>query len=191
MFFGGADAKAYLKEFTFKNNHFKYSISSNTDKNDHQNLMEDDLLGDLKEATLAGLGVNIWYQLPDNYDENKEYPLVLFAHGTGECLTTVETEEGEKLTNAGVHFNISMMDGVWATTEDMGYDDVILVAPQYYTGNSPREDGYERDDAFRVALCYALSEFAVDRDRVYVSGTSQGAGAPPLCFETVPIILQP
>ena len=69
-----------------------------------------------------------------------------------------------------------MMDGVWATTEDMGYDDVILVAPQYYTGNSPREDGYERDDAFRVALCYALSEFAVDRDRVYVSGTSLGAG---------------
>ena len=44
--------------------------------------MEDDLLGDLNEATLAGLGVNIWYQLPDNYDEDKEYlwfclPMVL------------------------------------------------------------------------------------------------------------------
>lgn len=79
------------------------------------------------------------------------------------------------------------MDGVWATTEDMGYDDVILVAPQYYTGNSPREDGYERDDAFRVALCYALSDLQWTETASMYPEHPKGLAAPPLCFETVPI----
>ena len=91
-------------------------------------------------------------------------------------MSSATAGDGTEYTNHGVHFNIGMPTGAWATTEDYGYEDCIVVAPQYYNGNSPREDGYERDDAFRVALCYALDTFSVDRDRVFVSGTSQGAG---------------
>ena len=170
------EANEVLAGFTFANNNNAYSLSSNTTNFDMFNLSEDELLGDLNEATLAGLGVNIWYQLPDNYDPNKTYPLFLYAHGTGECLTFATAGDGTEYSNFGVHFNIGKVTGVWATTEDYGYEDCIVVAPQYYSGNSPRSDGYERDDAFRVALCYALANFSVDRDRVYVSGTSQGAG---------------
>lgn len=65
-----------------------------------------------------------------------------------------------------------------------------MIAPQYYSGNQPREDGYERDDAMRAAFCYALANFAVDRDRVYVTGTSQAQAVPQLCFVTAQIILQ-
>ncbi len=169
-------ANDYLSRFTFGNNNFKYSISSNSTKSDNKNLTEEDLLGSLNEASLAGHGVRIWYQLPDNYDPSKEYPLFLYCHGTGECFTEATDKDGNTLSNNGVHFNIGNVTGVWATTEDMGYEDVIVVAPQYYSGNQPREDGYERDDSIRATLCYALSEFSVDRDKVYVSGTSQGAG---------------
>ncbi|MDD6212874.1 MAG: hypothetical protein PUB22_07005, partial [Clostridiales bacterium] len=176
IFINDEEANDVLKEFTFQNNNNPYSLSSNTTKFDHTALTDKDRLGDLNEATLSGLGVRFWYQLPDDYDPNKTYPLFLFAHGTGESMTTAVTGSGEVLSNHGAHFNIGYPTGVWATTEDYGYEDVIVVTPQYYNGNSPRSDGYERDDAFRVALCYALKNFSVDRDRVYVSGTSQGAG---------------
>ena len=169
-------ADAVLAKFTFKNNNSPYSLSSNSRNFDHTQLAENERLGDLNYATLAGLGVRIWYQLPDNYDPAKTYPLFLYAHGTGESFSSATAGDGTEYTNHGVHFNIGMPTGAWATTEDYGYEDCIVVAPQYYNGNSPREDGYERDDAFRVALCYALDTFSVDRDRVFVSGTSQGAG---------------
>jgi predicted peptidase len=176
VYLNDEEADAVLAKFTFKNNNSPYSLSSNSRNYDHTKLAENERLGDLNYATLAGLGVRIWYQLPDNYDPAKTYPLFLYAHGTGESFTTATAGDGTQYTNHGVHFNIGMPTGAWATTEDFGYEDCIVVAPQYYNGNSPREDGYERDDAFRVALCYALDTFAVDRDRVFVSGTSQGAG---------------
>ncbi len=176
VFVDDEEANEILGEFTFGNNNSPYSLSSNTRTYDHTKLTETEVLGDLNEATLAGLGVRIWYQLPENYDPNGKYPLFLYAHGTGECFTTAVAADGRVLTNDGVHFNFGMPTGAWALTETHDLDDCIVVAPQYYSGNSPRDDGYERDDAFRVALCYALKNFAVDRDRVFVSGTSQGAG---------------
>ena len=171
-------AEGYLKGFTFGNNNNVWSLSSNSTKSNSIGLTEEDLLGDLNEATLSGLGVDIWYRLPKDYDPSKEYPLFLFFHGSGETSNYVKDEEGNvvvgedgvALHNEGVHFNISKVGGVW------GEEDVIFVCPQYYSGNQPREDGYERDDACRIALCYALTEFPIDRDRVFASGTSQGAG---------------
>ena len=170
------EANDVLAGFTFKNNNYEYSISSNTTKSDHQNLTEDDLLGNLNEATLSGLGVNIWYHLPENYDPAKKYPLFVYTHGTGECVTVKAAADGTEINNVGVHFAVNTAASMWAEAADYGYEDVIVIAPQYYSGNQPRKDGYERDDAMRAAFCYALANFAVDRDRVYVTGTSQGAG---------------
>lgn len=87
-----------------------------------------------------------------------------------------EAADGTEINNVGVHFAVNTAASMWAEAADYGYEDVIVIAPQYYSGNQPRKDGYERDDAMRAAFCYALANFAVDRDRVYVTGTSQGAG---------------
>lgn len=86
-----------------------------------------------------------------NYDPAKKYPLFVYTHGTGECVTVKEAADGTEINNVGVHFAVNTAASMWAEAANYGYEDVIVIAPQYYSGNQPREDGYERDDAMRAA----------------------------------------
>jgi predicted peptidase len=133
-------------------------------------------MGDLNEVCLEGYGVNVWYRLPEGYSPAGSYPLFVYNHGSGECWDSVVDGGGDALDNGGVHFNIAKVAAAWATTGEHGLSDAIVLCVQYLNGNNGANLPYDRDDAIRAGMFYMIQNFAVDRERVYASGTSQGAG---------------
>ncbi|MCL1810357.1 MAG: hypothetical protein FWG42_11435, partial [Clostridiales bacterium] len=135
--------------------------------------LTDEMLG----ADLAGFGVQLFYYLPENYSLEKEYPVVLFCHGTGECYSN-DAISGLSLgvDNLGAGVTTNLLPYTWMDTNE-----VIFVAPQYINGNNPSDSpaGYDRDRAVGAAFDYVYSGKLVpnvDNNRFYVTGTSQGAG---------------
>jgi predicted peptidase len=103
--------------------------------------------------------VHFWLYLPEEYgsDPSKRWPLVLFLHGRGESGNNLElvTREGlPKLIKAGQQFPFIVVspqcpvDERWATYAHTGMLNALL-------------DKIER-------------EYAVDADRIYVTGLSMG-----------------
>ncbi len=95
----------------------------------------------------------VW--VPLDYDPKKPWPTILFLHGRGECGT-----DGEKVLKQGVPKEIKRRKG------DFPF---IVVIPQSMGGWS--------DDNRKVAvgaLKQTVRQYAVDTDRVYLTGLSMG-----------------
>lgn len=95
--------------------------------------------------------------LPDGYDPNREYPLILFLHGAGE-----RGEDGIRPTQAGIGPNIA------GRTKDFPF---IVVFPQ--ARKTWASDSADAKAAF-AALEDVLAKHKVDRSRIYLTGLSMG-----------------
>ncbi len=117
--------------------------------------------------------------VPENYDKNKSYPLVLFLHGGGERGTD---NEKQLVGNEGAL--------IWATPENQTKHPAFVLAPQArpdhdggfgITRNSNNQISLERvfelsDDlhtAYEI-LQLVRENYNIDSHRLYCTGLSQG-----------------
>lgn len=111
------------------------------------------------DRVLSEGGTSRHYQVfvPPSYDPNVPWPAILFLHGGGE-----EGTDGYRPTNGGlgeaIRLNVERFPG-------------IVVFPQVRPNH--RWTGPEADFALR-ALDDVQREFAVDPDRIYLTGLSRG-----------------
>jgi predicted peptidase len=121
------------------------------------------------EFTDPNTGITLKYNLyiPKNYDANKSYPLVLFIHDAG----VVSTDP-----------RITLIQGlgavIWATPSEQAKHECFVLAPQYPTvivnDNSEAEPHLD----VTVDLVKAIvSQYNIDKNRVYTTGQSMGCMA--------------
>ena len=105
--------------------------------------------------------------IPENYDETKEYPLVLFIHDRGVLSKDVKT-------------TLYQGDGavIWATASDQLRHECFVLAPQYWhTMVNDESEAYKEMDATVNLLNDLLSKFNIDKNRLYTTGQSMGCMA--------------
>ncbi|MCD8167680.1 MAG: prolyl oligopeptidase family serine peptidase [Bacteroides sp.] len=114
----------------------------------------------------AETGKTMAYNLfiPENYDGNKAYPLVLFMAdaSTVNKATTVPLIQGY----GGV---------IWASEKDQQKHPSFVLVPQYVTQtvNDNSETSYEVEMTIRL-LEEVVNRYNIDRNRLYTTGQSMG-----------------
>jgi len=116
-------------------------------------------------------GDTIQYRLfiPEDYDEDTKYPLVLFHHGAGGTGND----------------NISNLEGPcpreWAGPERQADNPCFIIAPQIPRSEKRSAEGRPRTDIMNVhiktiheILDVLEKEFSIDKNREYVTGLSMG-----------------
>ena len=93
--------------------------------------------------------------LPEGYDGQEKWPLIMFLHGAG--------ERGDDLKQVKVH-------GIPKIVEQKRDFPFIAVSPQ-----CPRESWWPAEnDALKALLDEIVAKYSVDADRVYLTGISMG-----------------
>lgn len=95
--------------------------------------------------------------VPRNYDPQKEWPVILFLHGMGECGS-----DGVRQMAQGIGTAIQQNPSKWP---------FLVVMPQKPDMRDAWED---HDEAVMAILDTVLKEYSVDRSRQYLTGLSQG-----------------
>lgn len=119
-----------------------------------------------REYSDAETGKSMSYNLfiPERYDKNKEYPLVLFMADA----STVNKDTKVPLTQGygGV---------IWATAEDQAKHPCFVLVPQYVTKtvNDDFEMSYEVEMTIRL-LNAVIDQYNIDKNRLYTTGQSMG-----------------
>lgn len=136
-------------------------------------LAKGDVYEDSIAETFTHEGTTLPYRLmlPDDYNEDESYPLILFLHGAGERGTD----------------NVTQMKNVFQkiSTKNRG---AILIAPQCDPDNqwvdTPWAEGpYSTDEvpesnelqAVMALIEYIQENYSVDKTRIYATGLSMGA----------------
>lgn len=120
-----------------------------------------------KKATTDGKEMYYWLHLPANYDASKEYPVVLYLHGSGQRFQPEEM--------------VLMRNQAATTFVKFGYD-CIVIAPQCnYIDRSANLGWANSDLSFTVfgngaysILQDIVGQYSVDINRIYVTGLSMG-----------------
>lgn len=116
--------------------------------------------------TDADTGNTLMYNLyvPENYDETKSYPMVMFVHDA----SAVNTEISTTLTNC---YGAT----IWATPADQAKHECFVLAPQYSTVTVTNESEYSEVLPMTMRLvAQLLTEYNIDPGRVYTTGQSMG-----------------
>jgi predicted peptidase len=110
-----------------------------------------------RQLVLDGVVMRYMVYVPPGYDPARAWPCAVFLHGSGECGT-----DGERPTKIGLGPALLAHPERWPC---------LVVFPQ-----KPREDEEweEREGLVLAALDSVQREFRVDRDRVALTGISQG-----------------
>ncbi len=104
-----------------------------------------------------GLTIAYGYYLPENYDESREYPLLVYLHGNG----AQGTDGMGPLPQINAYFS---------NPESPAYDSIVLIPqcpPDYWWGGESIDAVIELIDAIN-------SRFSTDRSRQYIAGGSMG-----------------
>ena len=96
--------------------------------------------------------------LPANYTTTKDYPLVLFMHGSGESGTNNSSQVSNHISNL-----INLTETSYPS---------ILIAPQLQTSSGWYPSNPQ--DLTPELLDLALSSYAIDERRLYITGLSMG-----------------
>ena len=114
----------------------------------------------------TGLSITYNLYLPEGYDENAEYPMVVFIGDS---------------TTAGTDAEYSLTQGlggiVWATSEWQSVYPTIVAVPTYPETILDDHDGYSTTEYVELTkrfIDYMSDEYAVDTDRIYGTGQSMG-----------------
>jgi len=104
-----------------------------------------------------GMTLAYGYYLPEDYDESKDYPLLVFLHGNG-----AQGSDGMG--------HLSQVNAYFSSLESPVYDSIVLM-PQCpkdkWWGGEPIDAVIELIDAFNT-------QFSTDLSRQYVAGISMG-----------------
>ena len=116
--------------------------------------------------TLTGRTMEYNLFTPENYDPNKQYPLVLFMADA----STV---------GKGVIAPLKQGYGgiIWATNETQKEHPCFVLVPSYKGKEAATNDAYEVTDEVPTTyhlLQEVLNTYAIDRNRVYTTGQSMG-----------------
>lgn len=106
--------------------------------------------------------------LPENFDENKKYPLVIMLHGAG---------SNHRLALRRV-FGKSNAEGetdVEATRYFPKWDNVDYIVASPYARGTAGYQGIPEQDVYDV-LADVKKRFKIDEDRTYLTGLSMGGG---------------
>ncbi|MBS4219106.1 hypothetical protein KHA96_12340 [Bacillus sp. FJAT-49711] len=119
--------------------------------------------------------------VPENYDSNRSYPLVMFLHGGG--------ERGDDNIKHLIAYDGAV---IWATPENQEENPAFVLAPQARDGSNGgfglTRDAtinekielsrvFEMGDDLLLAheiLENVIEEYPIDRNRLYITGLSQG-----------------
>jgi predicted peptidase len=114
-------------------------------------------------------GITLKYNLfiPRSYDANRYYPLVLFIHDAGVVSN---------------YARMTLIQGlgavIWATPSEQAKHECFVLAPQYSRGIVNDNSESTRDLDATVELVKAvMSQYNVDKSRVYTTGQSMGCMA--------------
>ncbi|MDO4548300.1 MAG: alpha/beta hydrolase-fold protein [Clostridia bacterium] len=127
-----------------------------------------------------GHDMNYWLHIPEDYDANKEYPVVLYLHGGGQTrqepgMILKRTQQATAFLAYGYedaiiiapHGNYTTMD-----SEVMGWD---YNSQMYGTDEREAQLTVFGEGAYQI-LQNVKAEYSVDNNRVYVTGGSMGGG---------------
>ena len=114
----------------------------------------------------TGLSITYNLYLPENYDVNNKYPMVVFIGDS----TTVGTDAKYSLTQG--------LGGlVWATHEWQDVYETIVAVPTYPETILDDHNGYNTTEYVELTkrfIDHMKKEYAVDPDRIYGTGQSMG-----------------
>ncbi|MGT2925437.1 carboxylesterase family protein [Streptococcus caviae] len=117
------------------------------------------------EETGKTITYNVY--LPEDYDENKEYPTVVFI---GDSSTT--GDDATKSLTQGLGAN------VWASDDWQSVNEAIVLVPSYPETILDDHGSYTTTEYVELTkrfIDYASEKYAVDTDRIYGTGQSMGA----------------
>lgn len=164
-----SDSAAEAETTTDTGSTLELGLVSNTLAEDEESLVETytdffDQLTYTDEET--GLSITYNLYLPEGYDENAEYPMVVFIGDS---------------TTAGTDAEYSLTQGlgglVWATSEWQSVYPTIVAVPTYPETILDDHDGYSTTEYVELTkrfIDYMSEEYAVDTDRIYGTGQSMG-----------------
>lgn len=116
-------------------------------------------------------GRELYYHqfLPEHYDSDRQYPLVIFLHDAGACSDDQIAPLAQG--NGGL---------VWADPSQEGYEEAIVIAPWYPSvcANDEFQVTQEAEDTV-LLIEYLKEHLSVDPGRIY--GTGQSMGCMMLC----------
>jgi len=115
--------------------------------------------------------------IPDGYDPNQSYPLVLALHGSGECGSDNE-----------LPISVHRLATSWADSANQKNYPCFVVVPQCPTDGAWNDYDFNDRDAYRIfevpisnemtcvmdMLDSLIREFPVDENRLYITGLSLG-----------------
>lgn len=110
-----------------------------------------------KTVTHEGQSLEYVVYVPRDYDAAKPMPAIVFLHGSGESGT-----DGQKQIAQGIGTNILWNASRWPC---------IVMMPQKPTDKKQWED---YDGAVMAMLAQTRAEYAIDPDRIALTGLSQG-----------------
>jgi len=110
-----------------------------------------------REVTVDGTAHRVALRVPDDYDPERAWPLVVFLHGSGECGT-----DGLRQTQVGLGPAVAARPDRWPC---------LVLMPQK---PSDAEEWEEHEDLVLAAIADVRSAWHVDPDRIALTGISQG-----------------
>lgn len=143
----------------------KYASDPNPIVNDKViNVVVDDF--QQLEFTDPKYGETLMYNLyvPQNYDKNKSYPLVLFMPDAG----ATSTEHDRTLIQG-------LGAVIWATPEEQAKHESFVLAPQYTAQTvNDNSEATEYLDITVDLINSLVSQYNIDQNRIYTTGQSGG-----------------
>ncbi|MBE5872707.1 MAG: hypothetical protein E7294_15975 [Lachnospiraceae bacterium] len=164
-----SDSAAEAETTTDTGSTLELGLVSNTLAEDEEGLVETytDLFDQLTYTDEeTGLSITYNLYLPEGYDENAEYPMVVFIGDS---------------TTAGTDAEYSLTQGlgglVWATSEWQSVYPTIVAVPTYPETILDDHNGYSTTEYVELTkrfIDHMSDEYAVDTDRIYGTGQSMG-----------------
>jgi predicted peptidase len=143
----------------------KYSPDAQAIVNDKQiNLVVDDFLKLEFQDPKTGKILRYNLFVPQQYDRNKSYPMVMFIHDAG--VTSTETDR-------------TLIQGlgavIWATPSEQAKHECVVLAPQYDSVTVNDKSEYTDYLDITVNLINSIvNQYNIDKNRLYTTGQSMG-----------------
>lgn len=133
---------------------------------DENNRVKNELVDDFVQGSFEGLAYNLY--IPKEYDPSKTYPLVQFIHDASVCGKQPECTLAQGFGAL-----------VWTMREVQEKHPCFVLAPQYDTP-SIVDDDWNVDHRLEIGkrlLDKIVTEYQIDRNRLYTTGQSMGCMA--------------